>query len=180
MWKLLTLAAALALTSGIGGCSIDGGGGSLLPNSYIRPLETNLTARITFTGESNDPELSGYQIYQSTGPWTPTSRRNMLILSGPSGWADIPPGGSYNTVTKSVADADRTMLFTARQPVYFTGVLGNGNTYTCSVGVTFAPAPDRAYTVKFIGHNYNCTATVVDDETGETPPTLQLYAPEYR
>lgn len=181
MWKLSALACATALALGLGGCSADGGAGSLLSNSYITPAAGSPTALITFAGESNDPELSGYQIIQSPGPWTP-SARHILILSGPTGWAEIPPGQSYNTINQSQAEADRTIPFEADKPVYFTGVLHDGpyQTYTCSIGVSFVPVAGRSYTVTFIGRDYACSAAVVDRDSGATPSTMRLYEPVRR
>ncbi len=112
------------------------------------------------------------------------------MLTGNRPWDSIPVNGSFNTISKSYEEADRTITFSATGPLYFSAFLANGEftygsgytgrTYTCEVGFTFTPKPEHDYTVEIVGRTGRCTVTMRDNATGSAPESFRIYDPDRR
>jgi len=178
MRKILAACAVVAAL-GAGGCVAGPDWGAALPNSYLPPSEGAPTAEITFSTRSDVPDLIGFALDQSRGPWAPTSNRAILFFAGPDGWEGIPPGGSYNTVARSFEAADRSMIFAATEPLYF-AIEAKSLGADCTLGFSFTPAANGLYTAHFEGDRERCSVQVVDTATGAVPDSFRVYDPPRR
>lgn len=180
MGKLCATGVMACLALAIGGCSAGPDFGAWLPNSYMTPTLGEPTARITFAVQS-DARVDGYMFTQSSGPFTPSGSRQILMFADKETWDKIPADASYNTITHSYEEADRTITFKASGPLYFTASLTD--TYgiwasSCVIGFSFIPEPEHEYSATFkVRQDGACTATVTDNATGFTPRSFDTYAP---
>ena len=190
MWKLCATGAAMSAALVVSGC---GGGPSLggwLSNSYITPAADQPTAKITFAGQSDDPNVLVFLITQSPGAWTPSGERQIIMLTANRPWDGIPAHGSFNTINKSFEEADRTIAFGSSGPLYFSAFLANGeftygsggggSTYTCEIGFTFTPEPNHEYAATVVGENGFCTVELKDKANGRVPASYDTYSPRRR
>jgi len=162
--------------------------GSLLPNSYIAPTPSEPTVTITFRGTSDDPNVTGHLVFQASGPFTPSGRRQIVMIAGPQGLDGIPANGFYNTISNTYDEEARTITFSAARTLYFSTetsdgpsmIYGSGGTYYCIVGFSFTPESGKAYAAEVQHIGERCRVELTDIATGRPEPSLRMYDPPRR